>query len=148
MSETTDKTTGNPNLILYIVAGVLLLALGTVAVVAFHRNRETDRAQEKAAQLSAELTAAGLPVPETDQIVRVLGDDGGAVCADPSNALRRGILDGELTNGAGGPGQRPVLAAAKVVQGQLLVMKVYCPQYVEQFQQVIDDLKLSDKVAG
>ena len=144
----TEETTTHRNLVLYIVAGVLLVVLGTVAVVAFHRNRETDRAQERAAQLTAELTAAGLRVPATDQIVRVLGDDGGAVCADPHNALRRGVLYGLLTNGAGGPGQRPVLVAGKVVQGQLLIMKVYCPQYVEDFQQVIDDLKLSSKVAG
>jgi Tfp pilus assembly protein FimT len=140
MSDTTSKR----SLIIYLVAGAVLVVLGTVALVSFHETRETNRAQERAAQLSAELTAAGLRVPTTDQIVRVLGDDGGAVCANPQNALRRGVLYGMLTNGAGGPGQRPVLADNKVVQGQLMIMKVYCPQYVERFQEVIDDLKLTD----
>lgn len=144
MSETTSRN----NLILYIVAGAIVVLLAVVALVSFHRTRETNRAQERATQLTAELQAAGLRVPKTDQIVRVLGDDGGAVCANPDDALRRGVLYGQLTNGAGGPGQRPVLADNKVVQGELLIIKVYCPQYVERFQQVIDDLKLTSDVAG
>lgn len=141
-------TTSRSNLILYIVAGAIVVLLAVVALVSFHRTRETNRAQERATQLTAELQAAGLRVPKTDQIVRVLGDDGGAVCANPDDALRRGVLYGQLTNGAGGPGQRPVLADNKVVQGELLIIKVYCPQYVERFQQVIDDLKLTSDVAG
>lgn len=141
-------TTSRSNLILYIVAGAIVVLLAIVALVSFHRTRETNRAQERATQLTAELQAAGLRVPKTDQIVRVLGDDGGAVCANPDDALRRGVLYGQLTNGAGGPGQRPVLADNKVVQGELLIIKVYCPQYVERFQQVIDDLKLTSDVAG
>jgi hypothetical protein len=60
-------------------------------------------------------------------IVDVFGDDGGATCAKPNSALKRGLLLGELTNGAAGPGARPIIADNRVVQGQLLVMKVYCP---------------------
>ena len=135
------------HLLTYIVLGIVLLLVLGVALLSFHEAHETRQAEEKATELTAELTAAGLRAPQQDQIIRVLGDDGGAVCADPRNALRRGVLYGQLTNGAGGPGQRPVIADNRVVQGQLMIMKVYCPAYLERFQQVVDDLKFAD-VAG
>ena len=67
---------------------------------------EGDRArpQEKADQLIAALEDAGAPAPDQDQIVRVLGDDGGATCENPNDALQRAILLAQLTNGAAGPG--------------------------------------------
>ena len=52
--------------------------------------------------------------------MRVLGDDGGATCADPNEALSRATLLAQLTNGAAGPGIRPVIADSRVVKGQLL----------------------------
>ena len=129
---------------LYITSIVVLVVLAGVALLSFAGARQTAQANEKADQLISELQAAGLRAPQKDQIARVLGDDGGAVCADPDDALRRGILFGQLTNGAAGPGIRPVIADNKVVQGQLLIMKVYCPQYLEAFQNVVDDLKLEE----
>jgi hypothetical protein len=133
--------------ITYVVIGIIFLLLTGVAMVSFLSGREEQRAQEKAAQLSTELAAAGLRVPDTGRIARVLGDDGGAVCADPANALRRGVLYGMLTNGAAGPGQRPVIADNNAMLGQLAIIKVYCPQYLDRFQEVVDDLRTAD-VAG
>ncbi|MEV6300576.1 hypothetical protein AB0M02_14310 [Actinoplanes sp. NPDC051861] len=129
---------------LYITSIVVLVVLAGVALLSFAGAKQTAEANEKADQLISELQAAGLRAPQKDQIARVLGDDGGAVCADPDDALRRGILFGQLTNGAAGPGIRPVVADNKVVQGQLLIMKVYCPEYVEAFQNLVDDLKLEE----
>jgi hypothetical protein len=131
----------------YLVLGIIFLLLTGVAMVAFLSAREDNQAQDKAAQLSSELAAAGLRVPDPDRIAQVLGDDGGAVCADPDNALRRGVLYGMLTNGAAGPGQRPVIADNNAMRGQLAIIKVYCPRYLERFQRVVDDLKTSE-VAG
>ena len=133
--------------ITYLVIGIIFLLLTGVAVFAFFNGREEQQAQDKATQLSAELAAAGLRVPDTDRIAQVLGDDGGAVCADPAGSLRRGVLYGMLTNGAAGPGQRPVIADNNAMRGQLAIIKVYCPRYLERFQQVVDDLKTS-AVAG
>jgi Tfp pilus assembly protein FimT len=127
---------------LYIAAAVMLLVLGIVAVVNYTAEYQSAEADAKADQLIAELNTAGLRAPKKENIVKVLGPDGGAVCLDPDDALRRGILYGQLTNGAAGPGQRPVIADNKVVQGQLLIIKVYCPTYLETFQKVVDDLKL------
>ncbi|MFF5078036.1 hypothetical protein ACFY36_13370 [Actinoplanes sp. NPDC000266] len=135
------------NTVTYIVLGIVFLVLFGTALFAFSSAHESRQAEEKAQELQSQLSAAGMRVPATDQIVRVLGDDGGAVCDNPANALRRATLYGLLTNGAAGPGQRPVIADNRAVQGQLMIIKVYCPQYVDDFQQVIDDLKLDDVAA-
>ncbi len=127
--------------IVYAIVAVVLLLLGGVALASYRGQKETEQANAKAEQLQTALASAGLRVPYKDSIVRVLGDDGGAICHDPDDALRRGTLYGMLTNGAAGPGQRPVLVDNKLLQGQLLIMKVYCPQYVDAFQDLIDDLK-------
>ncbi|GGN77162.1 hypothetical protein GCM10010112_50020 [Actinoplanes lobatus] len=127
----------------WISGGVLVLMAG-IGLFTYRGVKQSVEAEAKADQLVAELTAAGLRVPTTEQIVHVLGDDGGAVCLDPGDALRRGILYGQLTNGAGGPGQRPVIAGNNVVKGQLIIMKVYCPDHLEEFQEVVDDLKLAE----
>jgi hypothetical protein len=130
--------------ITYVVIGIIFLLLTGVAMVAFLGGREEQQAEEKAAQLSTELAAAGLRVPDTGRIAQVLGDDGGAVCADPGNALRRGVLYGMLTNGAAGPGQRPVIVDNNALRGQLAIVKVYCPEHLERFQEVVDDLKTAN----
>jgi len=131
----------------YIVIGVAFLLLTGVCLLSFHTAWESRQADEKADQLIAELTAAGARTPSKEQIVAVLGDDGGAVCSAPGDALRRGVLYGQITNGAAGPGQRPIIADNKIVQGQLLIMKVYCPDRLEDFQKIVQDLKFAD-VAG
>ncbi|GAA4976274.1 hypothetical protein [Actinoplanes utahensis] len=124
-----------------LIALIILAGIGVVRVV---NENETQQAQEKAAQLSTEFTNAGLRALNTDRVVNLLGDDGGAVCHDPDVALRRGILYGQFTNGAAGPGQRPVIVDNKVVQGQLLIIKVYCPEYIEMWQHLVNQLKYAE----
>jgi hypothetical protein len=134
--------------VVYLIFGVAFLLLAGIALVAFDNAKDSQQATAKAQQLQQELNAAGMRVPSTQQIANVLGADGGLTCTDPDAALSRSTLYSQLTNGAAGPGQRPVIADEKVVQGQLLITKVYCPQNLEQFQQAVDDLNLSSEVAG
>jgi len=128
----------------WIVLGIFFLGLMIVSVFVFNSNKKNQQAIDKANQLSAELAKAGLPVPEAQQIYNVLGDDGGAVCAAPANALVKSILYGQLTNGAAGPGQRPVIVDNRATQGVALIVKVYCPEEAEHIQQVVNDLKYAD----
>ena len=132
---------------IYITAWVLLGAFVLAGLIAFSSARETAEAQEKADELIAAIEDAGATAPDQDQIVRVLGDDGGATCEDPNEALSRAVLLAQLTNGATGPGSRPVIADSRVFQGQLLIIEVYCPDELEDFQEFVDDLK-TDDVAG
>ena len=131
----------------WLVIGIFFLGMMIVAVSIFDSDKKNQQAIDKANQLSTELKQAGLPVPPAQQIYNVLGDDGGAVCAAPANALVKSILYGQLTNGAAGPGQRPIIADNKAFQGVALIIKVYCPDQAEDFQQVIDDLKTADVAA-
>ncbi len=129
---------------IYITTCVILALLVIWAIFAFSSARETNRAQDKADELISELQAAGARTPDQDQIVRVLGDDGGATCANPNEALSRATFHSLLMNGAAGPGARPVIADSRAVRGQLLIIKVYCPDELEDFQKFVDDLKTDD----
>lgn len=133
---------------IYITSCVILAVVTLWAVFAFSSARETTRAQDKADELIAALQDAGARTPDRDAIVRVLGDDGGATCTNPNKALSRATLYTLLANGATGPGARPVIADSRAVQGQLLIMQVYCPDELEDFQQFVDDLKTDDVASG
>jgi hypothetical protein len=134
--------------ITYLVLGVAFLLVLGIALVAYNSAKSDAEADQKADQYIAELTAAGLRAPSKDQVILVLGDNGGPACATPNSSLKKGILLGELTNGAAGPGIRPIIADNRVVQGQLLMIKVYCPDELEEFADFIDDLKYADVVKG
>ena len=96
---------------------ILLVVFAVIGLLMFRSARETQQALEKADQLIAEINAAGGTAPSREQIARVLGDDGGAVCANPNEALSRATFQGQLTNGAAGPGTRPVIADNRVARG-------------------------------
>lgn len=148
MSTHTENQSPRERSWIYVTACVLLGIAAVVAVLLFEDVRESNRAQDRADELIAAFEDAGVArAPDRDRIVRVLGDDGGAVCEDPNGALRRATLFSMLTNGAAGPGTRPVIADARVVQGQMLIMEVYCPDELEDFREFVDDLK-TDDVAG
>ena len=76
--------------------------------------------------------------------MRVLGDDGGATCTDPNEALNRAVLLSQLANGSGGPGTRPVIADSRVIRGQLLIIEIYCPEELDDFKQFVEDLETDD----
>jgi len=146
MSPTVDNP-ARTRWITYLVLGVIFLLLAVVGLFVFRSATGGVEAQRKADELTAALTEAGLAVPSRDQIVRTLGTDGGVVCADPSGALGRAALNISLSNGAGGPGQRPVIADENVVQGLATVIGVYCPDELAEFQEFTGKLKFAD-VAG
>jgi hypothetical protein len=128
----------------YWIIGAVVLVLFIVALIARRTNEKTEAAQAKATQLQQAFIKAGLPPPSTEQIVNVLGEDGAVVCQDPKAALSRAIHYGVSTNGAGGPGLRPVYTPRQLVTGAELVLTVYCPEKLPEFQENVDDLKLSD----
>jgi Tfp pilus assembly protein FimT len=147
MSTETETQPPRERRWLYIISCIVLAVLVVIALFAFGSARETQKAQDKADQLIAALNAAGARTPDKDQIVRVLGDDGGATCANPNKALSRATLLSLLANGATGPGARPVIADSRAVKGQLLIIKIYCPDQLADFQAFVDDLK-TDAVVG
>jgi hypothetical protein len=139
-SEKTKHT------ITYIVLGAIFIILAVIGLAVFRAAKTSAEANRKADELISRISAAGYSAPPKDAVTRTLGDDGGSICADPNNALRRAVLNGMLTNGAAGPGQRPVIADSLVVKGESLVISIYCPEKLPDFQRYADDLKYSDVV--
>jgi hypothetical protein len=140
----TDRT----RRITFIVLGVIFTILLIVALAVFRSAKSSVASRSKADQLATSFTKTGLPEPDRDQIIRTLGEDGGAVCSNPDAALKQAVLNGLLVNGAGGPGQRPVLADRKALQGEALIIQTYCPEELPAFTEYVANLDLSDGVAG
>ena len=131
---------------IYWVALGLLVVLAVVALLTFSAARSSAKASEKADELIAALVESGARAPSHGQVVRVLGDDGGAICEDPGNALKRAVLNSQLTNGAAGPGQRPVIVDERVVAFELLVIRTYCPDELDGLADRLEDFEFEDVI--
>ena len=132
---------------IYWGAWTLLGVFVIIGLFTFSSANKSRKADEKADQLIAAFEKAGAyRVPSKDQVVRVLGDDGGAVCDDPGSSLRQATLYSMISNGAAGPGMRPVVADTRALKGQLAVIQVYCPDVLEDFKSYASDLKYADTV--
>lgn len=144
----TPDTTGPDNRWIYWGIAVILIALAIFGLIAYDAKQDDEEAQAKAQELTQKLEAAGLTAPaDLDIFVATLGNDGGAVCANPANALGKAILADQLTNGASHVGRRPVIADNKFVAGEALILEVYCPEELEQFRQdIVDEYKFDDTV--
>lgn len=148
MTTDLETQTDEERRYLYVGIAIVFAVLVAIGLFTLKAGASTQAAEHKADQLIAELEGAGIPAPSSEVLVRLLGDDGGAVCADPNSALARATLLSQMTTGTGGVGQRPILAAGRVVQGEQLILKVYCPEELADFQDFVGDLKLDDNVAG
>jgi hypothetical protein len=149
MSTVEETSTQKDRRLVYIVITVALVLLLIICLVFYRRAESNQEAQDKANQLIAALQQAGVrAVPSQEQIAGVLGDDGGAICKNPASALRQALLFSQLTNGAGGPGIRPVIADSKIFKGELLVIQIYCPDELPQFQQMVEQLKTAGVAGG
>jgi hypothetical protein len=147
MTTVEEHSTRRQRMILYIVVGAVIGALLVVGLVWYRSASSTQEAEAKADQLIAELDEAGAArIPNRDQLVRLLGEDG-AVCANPNEALSRALIQSQLSTGAGGTGARPIISDDKVIAGTALVVEVYCPEELPAFQQYISQLQFAD-VAG
>ena len=131
--------------IIYLVAAVIFVAAAVVAVVLFRHDQADAQAREKARQLQARFTAAGLPLPaDQDDLARMFRTDGGAVCANPDSALQQARWQQDMSNGADGPGQRPIISDRDIALADLLIIDTYCPGKLAKFKSIVDDFKLDD----
>ena len=134
--------------LIYGIAVGLLVVLAVIALITFKSARDTEQAQQKADELIAAIEEDGGTAPSANLIAGVLGDDGGAVCQDPNSGLAKAALLGALVNGSGGPGSRPIIAESRLLQGQLRVIEVYCPDELDDFQEFVDSLETTETNNG
>ena len=132
--------------ITYIAIGAALLAMLIVGLFTSQAHAETKTAVARAHELTTQLEQAGLPTPRMDQIVRTLGDDGGAVCASPDSALKVAMGRAAMFNGATGPGARPVISARNIVDGERLIIKTYCPDQLAEYDEFVNSHQYADVI--
>jgi len=139
-------TSDTSNRWLYWAVGAVVLILVVIGLVAYRSAENDQQAQAKAQELTVKLQAAGLSVPHQEVLVRTFGTDGGAVCANPANALGRATMLGLLSNGASFVGQRPIIADGSILQGEVAVLETYCPEEVDRYRDQIAKLKTADLI--
>jgi hypothetical protein len=144
-SEPTHQRLENTHRTIYLVALALFIGLVVWGLVAFEHHPRSDRAEAMATELAERFSAGGLGAIDVDATARVLGTDGGAVCADPAAALERGELSRQIVSGAAGPGTRPIIGGQNLVAGERLVIEVYCPEHLSDFDAAVADLNLVDE---
>jgi hypothetical protein len=132
---------------LYWTVGIVVVALAIIGLITYSSNKDDREAQQKAEQLTQKLQAAGLRVPQDQDIItRSLGTDGGAVCDNPASALGKAILLDQLGNGATFVGRRPVIVDPRVLKGEAIILETYCPDKLKAYQDKVDDLKTDDTI--
>ncbi|MFD3747916.1 hypothetical protein [Nocardia sp. NPDC058633] len=129
---------------IYVTTGVLLVVFALTGLFTFTAIRDNTQAAAKAEQLHNDLAAAGLPAPEASVIAAALGDDGGSVCHDPNSPMIKAKYQASITNGAAGPGQRPVIGPRDATHAVALAIAVYCPDRLPDYLSHLDTLKLDD----
>lgn len=145
----TQEARARSNGFIYGIVAVVVFVLLVASYIAWSPASEDRQAQAKAEELVQKYDAAGLSTPEdTDGIVRALGNDGGAVCENPSKALATATLYDLIANGASFVGRRPVILDRRALLGQALILEVYCPEQLEKFQDKIDELKFDSTLEG
>lgn len=133
------------NRILYLVLAGLFVVVTVVVAIAYHQHEVEQRDRDKAIELRARFAAAGLSLPlDVDDLARMYRSDGGAVCADPTGALQRDRRNQGMSNGAAGPGQRPIISDRDVAVADLLIIDTYCPAKLPEFRAKIRELELDD----
>jgi hypothetical protein len=137
-----ESSTPRERRTIYVAAAIVVGVLMVIGLLAFRAGKESKEAQDKAKALVAELQARGARAPSTDMLVGLFGTDGGAICADPTSALKKAALLTGLSTGVGGTGARPIIAQSRAVQAELLVIKVYCPDSLPNWDAFIATLDL------
>lgn len=133
--------------IYWIVGGAMALLL-VVMLVTYNYNRTNEQAVAKAQQLISAFEEAGLRTPSSaDEVARVLGDDGGAVCASIQDGVALGIAKLNLSVG-GAFYTRAVIADKRVATGLVLVVQTYCPEKVPTVQEFVDSQRFDTLVGG
>jgi hypothetical protein len=130
---------------IYWIVGGALAVLLIVMLVGWNYDRQNAAADAKAQELIAKYEAAGLRAPDPDQIARVLGDDGGAVCETADSELVQGYWKLRLAVG-GEFYQRATSLPGTVREGLSLVVDVYCPEKRPDIEDFFEDWDFDDVV--
>jgi len=124
--------------VLWAIAALLVI-LAVVLVLVYKPAPNNSLAQAKAHRVEALYAAHGLTVPVDDKtLISILGTNGGSVCASPTSALTKAMQDLSLANGGATVGIRPIRESSRVVEGEQIILQVYCPKQVPAFSKYVN----------
>ncbi|WP_067531219.1 hypothetical protein [Nocardia crassostreae] len=130
----------------YLMVAVILVVVAIIGTIIFKQERGSEAALRKAEVLHSRLTEAGIAAPEPRAIADSLGVDGGLVCQDPDSPLIKARYQAAISNGASGPGNRPVIADSVVFTATALAIETYCPDKLAAYLQETGTLRTGDTV--
>ena len=120
----------------------LVVVLAVAGVVIYKHGKDNQVARARAGEVIALFEAHHLATPVTrNEVINVLGTNGGPVCANPNGALTQALRNQQFSNGAATVGSRPTRVSKEVVLGQELVIQVYCPQKLAGFRRYVNGKK-------
>ena len=132
---------------MYFIIGAVLVVLCVIGLILYDAAQDNQEAQAKAAPARAAVRTGRAPRARRHRPARRRArDDGGAVCANPANALGKAILADQITNGASFVGRRPVIFDRRFVVGEALILQIYCPEELPAYQEKVDELKFDDTI--
>jgi hypothetical protein len=131
---------------IYGVVGMVVGGLVVWGLLALDDREKGEEAQAKADQVIAAFEEQGFTPPDRDLLVNMLGTDGGNVCVNPASALEEAMHRISLANGAAQVGVRPVTVDSRIVQGELIILDVYCPDKAQEARQYLDSLDYDDVI--
>lgn len=130
----------------YLVVGIVFVVLLVLGQVLWRGPQKNAEASAKAQQLISAFELAGLKAPSEQQIVGTRGVDGGPVCKTDFNELVQSNLNSLLANGAAQVGARGVIIDAKLLKAEAIVLTVYCPERLPEYEAFIKNLKTADLI--
>lgn len=143
----SGSTPERDNRWIYWALGGVVVVLAVVGLIVYSAGSDDREAQQKAEELTQKFEKVGLPVPADQEIItRSLGNDGGAVCENPANALGKALLNDQITNGASFVGRRPVIIDRRILLGEALILETYCPDELPDYREQIDHFKADDTI--
>ncbi|MBF6134099.1 hypothetical protein IU501_13975 [Nocardia otitidiscaviarum] len=140
----TEHLSARGRRLVYLVVAAVLVAVAVAGMIVFEQIRDDDAATAKAERLHARLLAAGLAAPDPRVIADSLGADGGLVCQDPSSPLVKARYQAAVSNGATGPGARPVIADRDLLAATALAIETYCPDRLAVYLEETGTLRTGD----
>jgi hypothetical protein len=99
------------------------------------RDPDSTEALRKAQQLQEKLEEAGLPVPDTDTLVRLYGTNGGVVCEFAGSDFQTYFNLIHFAN----TGRRPVHIDPRIFEYDAAVIEVYCPENLDAYLEAVEE---------
>lgn len=130
----------------YIIVGIVFVVLVVMGQLLWRGPQKNAEASAKAQQLIAAFELAGLKAPSEQQIVGTRGVDGGPVCETDFTELVQSNLNLLLANGAAQVGARGVIIDVKLLKAEAIVLTVYCPERLPEYEKFINNLKTADLI--